>query len=102
MRPIAYRLTVYSVYRIGSGTGIFTRALLASPAWSSDIKELRAIEPSEGMRNQFTKSVTDPRVSVHEGTFDTTGIEDGWADLIVIAQACHRPRSDVPSLCSSV
>ena len=36
----------------------------------------------------FSKTVTDPRVSVREGTFDTTGIEDGWADLVVIAQVC--------------
>ena len=56
------------------------------------------------MRDQFIKSVKDPRVSIREGTFDNTGIEDGWADLIVIAQvrlvassfyviACHQSRS---------
>ena len=78
-------------FRIGAGTGIFTRALLANPDWSSAIKELRAVEPSAGMRSVFSKAVTDPRVSVREGTFDTTGIEDGWADLIVIAQACQAP-----------
>ena len=50
------------------------------------MKELRAVEPSAGMRDQFIKSVKDPRVSIREGTFDNTGIEDGWADLIVIAQ----------------
>ena len=72
--------------RIGSGTGLFTRALLAHPDWANSVKELRAIEPSAGMRDVFAKATTDPRVSVQAGTFDTTGVEDGWADLIVIAQ----------------
>ncbi|KAI0362193.1 S-adenosyl-L-methionine-dependent methyltransferase [Trametes cingulata] len=78
-----------NVVEIGSGTGIFTRALLAHPDWSGSIKELVAVEPSEGMREVFTKSVTDPRVSTREGTFDATGVADGWADLVVIAQAFH-------------
>lgn len=76
--------------RIGSGTGIFTRAMLAHPSFAKSVKELKAVEPSEGMRNFFIKSTveTDPekRVSVREGTFDRTGIEDGVADMIVIAQ----------------
>lgn len=42
------------------------------------------------MRNFFVKSTveTDPgkRVTVQDGTFDHTGIEDGVADLIVMAQ----------------
>ncbi|KAL1944507.1 hypothetical protein VTO73DRAFT_2937 [Trametes versicolor] len=78
-----------NIVEIGAGTGIFTRALLAHPDWANSIKELRAIEPSEGMRKVFTETVNDPRVSAQEGTFDTTGIEDGWADLVVIAQAFH-------------
>lgn len=72
--------------RLGAGTGIFTRALLAHPDWKDAVKELRAVEPSAGMRDQFTKTVNDSRASVADGTFDTTGIEDGWADLVVIAQ----------------
>ncbi|TEB36361.1 S-adenosyl-L-methionine-dependent methyltransferase [Coprinellus micaceus] len=79
----------YNVVEIGAGTGIFTRALLADPEWSPSIKELRAVEPSEGMRSVFSKSVNDERVKVSDGTFDTTGVEDGWADLVVIAQAFH-------------
>ncbi|KAI0807512.1 S-adenosyl-L-methionine-dependent methyltransferase [Fomes fomentarius] len=78
-----------NVVEIGAGTGIFTRALLAHPDWADAIKELRAVEPSAGMRDVFSKTVTDPRVSVRDGTFDTTGVEDGWADLIIIAQAFH-------------
>jgi hypothetical protein len=42
------------------------------------------------MRSQFSKSVTDPRVILSEGTFDHTGVEDGWADLIVVAQVNAR------------
>lgn len=42
------------------------------------------------MRNFFVKSTVekDPegRISVMEGTFDRTGVEDGVADMIVIAQ----------------
>lgn len=74
------------VRRIGAGTGIFTRALLAHPEWAGAVGALRAVEPSEGMRAQFAKTVPDARVSVHEGTFDATAAPDGWADLVVIAQ----------------
>jgi len=77
------------IVEIGSGTGIFTRALLAHPEWQSTVHELKAVEPSEGMRDTFAKSVSDPRVSVSDGTFDHTGVENGWADLVVIAQAFH-------------
>jgi phospholipid N-methyltransferase len=74
--------------RIGSGTGIFTRAILAHPDWSSSVKAWKAIEPSAGMREVFSKTVIDSRVTVSEGTFDNTGVESGWADLVVIAQVC--------------
>ncbi|KAI0063117.1 S-adenosyl-L-methionine-dependent methyltransferase [Artomyces pyxidatus] len=76
------------IVEIGSGTGLFTRALLSHPEWNS-IAYLKAIEPSEGMRNVFSKSVSDPRVTVEEGFFDQVPVEDGTADLIVIAQAFH-------------
>jgi phospholipid N-methyltransferase len=72
--------------RLGSGTGIFTRALLEHPTWNKRIKWLKAVEPSEGMRETFSKTVNDDRVSLSEGYFDATGVEDGWADLVVIAQ----------------
>lgn len=49
------------------------------------------MDPSEGMREVFSRYTTDDRVVVSEGTFDRTGIESGWADLIVIAQVC-RPK----------
>ncbi|KAL5511249.1 hypothetical protein ACEPAH_4464 [Sanghuangporus vaninii] len=78
-----------NVVELGAGTGIFTRALLAHPEWSDSIAELKAVEPSDGMRGVFSKSVSDPRASISEGTFDNTGVESGWADIIIIAQAFH-------------
>ncbi|KAG2747424.1 hypothetical protein P692DRAFT_20849114 [Suillus brevipes Sb2] len=75
------------IVEIGAGTGIFTRALLAHPEWATSIGTLRAIEPSNGMRDFWTKCVQDTRCTIVNGTFDNTGVEDGWADLIFIAQA---------------
>ncbi|KAH7921739.1 S-adenosyl-L-methionine-dependent methyltransferase [Leucogyrophana mollusca] len=77
-----------NIVEIGAGTGIFTRALLAHSEAQS-IAKLKAIEPSEGMRDMFTKTVNSPVVTIQEGTFDNTGVEDGWADLVIIAQAFH-------------
>lgn len=64
-----------NVVEIGSGTGIFTRALLEHPDWVDSIAELRAIEPSLGMRETFSKAIQDPRVSVAEGVFEWTEVE---------------------------
>ena len=41
------------------------------------------------MREQFAKTVHDARVSAAEGTFDRTGVPDGWADVVIVAQAFH-------------
>ncbi|KAG2112857.1 S-adenosyl-L-methionine-dependent methyltransferase [Suillus clintonianus] len=78
-----------NIVEIGAGTGIFTRALLTHPDWATSIGTLKAIEPSDGMRDFWTKSVKDNRCTIINGTFDDTGVEDGWADLIIIAQAFH-------------
>jgi len=40
------------------------------------------------MRSAFSQAVKDGRVTVAEGTFDATGIAEGWANLVVIAQVC--------------
>ncbi|KAF5330601.1 hypothetical protein D9619_005731 [Psilocybe cf. subviscida] len=77
------------IVEIGAGTGIFTRAILADQEWNKRLQTLKAIEPSEGMREVFVSKVVDPRISCAHGTFDDTGVEDGWADLVVIAQAFH-------------
>ncbi|THH05761.1 hypothetical protein EW145_g4554 [Phellinidium pouzarii] len=77
------------VVEIGCGSGIFTRDLLAYPEWSTSIVELKCIDPNEGMRAVFASTVKDPRVSLYDGTFDTTGVPDGWADVILCATAFH-------------
>ncbi|KAF7778688.1 hypothetical protein Agabi119p4_3033 [Agaricus bisporus var. burnettii] len=79
----------YNIAEIGSGTGIFTRALLSDAEWNSALGEYIAVEPSAGMRRVFEHSVKDKRIHVQEGTFQSTGVTTGWADLIVIAQAYH-------------
>ena len=82
--PIAISIT--KIIRIASGTGIFTRKLLDS--WPGLIKELHAIEPSQGMREAFltkTKGTMVP-ITLSEGTFVATGQESGWADAVFVAQ----------------
>lgn len=75
--------------RIGAGTGLFTRALLADDASGARIGNLKAIEPSTGMRKVFAQRLHHPSVSISEGTFDhAPAVGDGWADLIIIAQVC--------------
>jgi len=77
------------VVELGSGTGIFTRALLADSSFGQSIAELRAMEPSAGMRGTFEKAIKDSRVTCREGTFEKIGASDEWADLVVVAQAWH-------------
>jgi len=80
----------FNIVEVASGTGLFTRALLPHPVWQSNINKLVAIEPSPGMRDVFSRTIKDNRVSLHEGTFtDLSAVEDNWADVVVIAQAWH-------------
>ncbi|KAG2147327.1 S-adenosyl-L-methionine-dependent methyltransferase [Suillus cothurnatus] len=88
-RQVPKSTTPLKIVEIGAGTGIFTRALLNHPEWATSIGTLRAIEPSDGMRDFWTKHVQDNRCTIVNGTFDNTAVEDGWADLIIIAQAFH-------------
>jgi ubiquinone/menaquinone biosynthesis C-methylase UbiE len=41
------------------------------------------------MRDQFKKTVVDPRVSCEEGTFDAIPVADSSADALIVAQAFH-------------
>jgi hypothetical protein len=84
--PWLYAAPALTPRRIGAGTGIFTRALLAHPTFASALAALSAVEPSAGMRAQFTRTITDARVACREGTFDATGAPDASADAVVIAQ----------------
>ena len=38
------------------------------------------------MRAVFAEKTKDDRVTVAEGTFESVDVEDGWADVVVIAQ----------------
>lgn len=89
IRSVVRSTSPINVVEIGAGTGIFTRALLAHPEWASAINQIKAVEPSPGMREVFSKTVQDDRVTIDDGTFENTGVGDEWADLLVIAQAFH-------------
>lgn len=54
------------------------------------IASLKAIEPSAGMREVFSQRVRHASVTISDGTFDNVpSVENGWADLIIIAQVCQ-------------
>lgn len=53
--------------------------------WSPSIEALRCYDPNEGMLKVFREEVHDPRVYVAKGVFEGTDVDDGWADLIIIA-----------------
>jgi len=77
------------VVELGSGTGIFTRALLAHESFAQSVERITAIEPSDGMREVFNKQNQDPRATTKAGTFQDTGMSDESADFVVVAQAWH-------------
>lgn len=102
----------------GSGTGIFSRLLLArpNPTYPSfSIDTLVAVEPSEGMRNSWWKALekaglgkreeneggkAEKKVGTVDGGFDSLGAVGeygvtkvqnglGGVDGVIIAQAWH-------------
>ncbi|CAG8738348.1 11030_t:CDS:2, partial [Acaulospora colombiana] len=79
----------FDIIEVASGTGLFTRTLLAHPEWQDSIGSLRAVEPSEGMRTTFASKTDDSRISLKDGTFISTGEESESADAVMIAQAFH-------------
>ncbi|KIM28760.1 hypothetical protein M408DRAFT_132375 [Serendipita vermifera MAFF 305830] len=79
----------FNIVEIGSGTGLFTRTLLAHPQWKDCVGKIHAVEPSPGMRQTFQAKTQDDRISVADGTFTQTGEKDNWADAVVVAQAFH-------------
>ncbi|WWC57668.1 uncharacterized protein I303_100202 [Kwoniella dejecticola CBS 10117] len=117
----------WKILEPGSGTGIFSRLLIAPPTTSSGgpvptpdqeeagddsfsnypqfpIDTLISIEPSEGMRNQWNRSLlsklpppsTDGKtIQTVPGSFDNFqaaqeyGVNKGEADAVIIAQAWH-------------
>ncbi|GAA5900069.1 class I SAM-dependent methyltransferase [Sporobolomyces salmoneus] len=94
------------VVELGAGSGIFTRGFLRtilsqpSDERGRRLGELLAIEPSEGMRKGWEKKHDEEglrteleekgiKVEIRDGLFDKIPVEDGKADLVVIAQAFH-------------
>jgi SAM-dependent methyltransferase len=85
---------------VGSGTGIMTRALLAAldaqsatggaADWNIRGARVVGVEPNRAMREAAeAASAGDPRFVSLEGSAEATGLTDGFADLVVAAQAFH-------------
>jgi len=70
-----------TVVDLGAGTGKLTRALLAPG------REVVAVEPSAGMREQFSRVL--PQVRVLAGTGESIPLPDASVDTLVCAQAWH-------------
>ncbi|MFJ8747475.1 class I SAM-dependent methyltransferase [Embleya sp. NPDC127516] len=70
-----------TVVDLGAGTGKLTRALRAAG------REVVAVEPSVGMREQFARVLPDVRVL--DGTGESIPLPDSSVDVVVCAQAWH-------------
>ncbi|MGD0676425.1 MAG: class I SAM-dependent methyltransferase [Polyangiaceae bacterium] len=69
---------------VGSGTGIFTRALLATGT------DVVGVEPNDAMRRAAEASLSGhPQFESSSGCAEATGLADASVDLIVAAQAFH-------------
>ncbi|MDT0459265.1 methyltransferase domain-containing protein [Streptomyces sp. DSM 41527] len=79
-----------TVVDLGAGTGKLTRALRAPG------REVVAVEPSVGMREQFSQVLPDVRVL--EGTGESIPLPESSVDTLVCAQAWHwvAPERAVP------
>ena len=70
-----------SVVDLAAGTGKLTRLLAPSGA------RVVAVEPVAAMRDKLVE--TCPEVTVVAGTAEATGLPDGVADAVTVAQAFH-------------
>lgn len=69
---------------LGSGTGLFTRLLLASGA------TVHAVEPNDAMRAAAERELaTTPRFHSVNGRAEATTLADSSVDLVTAAQAFH-------------
>jgi SAM-dependent methyltransferase len=71
------------VVDVAAGTGKFTRLLE-----SCSPRSVVAVEPVAGMRAELVAK-SGPSVRAVEGTAQATGLADGCADLVTVAQAFH-------------
>ena len=79
------------VVDVGSGTGIFTRRLLAAldGLGAGPGARVTGIEPNRAMRAAAEKVTRDARFDSRDGSAEATGLPDATADLVVAAQAFH-------------
>lgn len=70
-----------TVVDLAAGTGKLTRELVSSGA------DVIAVEPLGEMRARLSELV--PGVTVVEGLAEATGLDDGCADAVTVAQAFH-------------
>lgn len=66
---------------VGAGTGLFTRMLVDHGL------QVTAVDPSVSMLEVLARAL--PAVRVVEGTGESTGLPEGCADLVTVAQAWH-------------
>jgi SAM-dependent methyltransferase len=80
------------VLDLGAGTGKLTRLLRGRGL------DVVAVEPSAGMREQLTRSVSGAEVQA--GTAEDIPLDDGSVDAVLVAQAWHwvDPRRAVPEV----
>jgi hypothetical protein len=38
------------------------------------------------MREVFSRTIEDDRIVLSDGVFQATGVEEGWADAVIVAQ----------------
>jgi SAM-dependent methyltransferase len=69
------------VLDLAAGTGKLTRALIAAGA------RVTAVEPLSAMRQMLQQRL--PEATVMEGTAERIPVEDGFVDLVTVAQAFH-------------
>lgn len=77
-----------NVLELGSGTGKFSKLLL-NEFDENELGQLYAVEPSDGMRDGFTKNINDNRAICLKGDFENIPVDNATVDIIIIAQAYH-------------
>ncbi|ORY81799.1 S-adenosyl-L-methionine-dependent methyltransferase [Leucosporidium creatinivorum] len=99
--PLEAREAIYAhlpphstAVELGSGTGIFSRLLLADGG--GKLEKLISTEPSAGMREGWSKALTQMKdrdesvkFEIVDGLFDKIDRPDASADLVIVAQAFH-------------
>lgn len=70
-----------TVVDLAAGTGKLTRLIVAAGA------DVVAVEPVDGMRAVLEREL--PMVRARAGTAESIPVDDGWADVLTVAQAFH-------------